>query len=169
MNKPHQSPDGQQIKSQHVYNRYTRLWRRVTGAPQPIRRLPSPAAWAGAAAETPPNDGTFPLVRPVNAALVPMPEKAAVTELGVKENPLKPLKVVLVSVWKEKKAVEPGQTGRAAADPRQRYLSASVSAFGLLNGSALQHVFAGDGKGSGLTGDDRLRLTRLNDLDWSNY
>lgn len=101
------------------------------------------------------------MVTPVNAALVPMPEKAAVTELGVKENPLKPLKVVLVSLWKGKKAVEPGRTRQNGRNQGERYLSAGVPAFGLLNGAALQHGVAGDGKGSGLAGDDRLRLTRF--------
>lgn len=97
-----------------------------------------------------------------------MPEKAAVTELGVKENPLKPLKVVLVSVWKEKKAETGGtrqgsrtrqdQQNQAGQQPgRQRYLSAGVPALGLLDGSALQHVLAGDGKGSSLTGDPLMR------------
>lgn len=74
---------------------------------------------AGAVAEIPPTDGAFPLVRPVNGPLLLKPENAAVTVLltdGVKENPLKPLKVALLSVWKRNEDVEPG---KKPANPTQ--------------------------------------------------
>lgn len=72
----------------------------------------SPVVRPGAVAEIPPNAGAFPLVRAANDPLVPKPGNAAVTVLltdGVKENPLKPLKVALLSVWKRSEDVERGK------------------------------------------------------------
>lgn len=76
-----------------------------------------------AGADIPPNDGTFPLVRPENDPLFPKPENAAVTAPltdGVKENPLKPLKVALSSVWKRNEDVE---RGKKTANPTQNQLT----------------------------------------------